>query len=367
MKKNKFGFTLAEILLSLVIIGIIMTLSMNSIKIVKTSYTSLTYFALKHVQDMIGALYSGAVTMNKSDVDRPLKAGTDALLFKEGKSSEMLQPMVTQCKNSKGVIVNVLKTDGENYSSIVSCSERVQTSSNTNLFCKSLAAISNTLGSVDCSNLYSVKTDGTEPEFSKIDFDKPNFTLTNGMRFYISAWQPPSINVSDDFGYRLIAVDLNGKGKPNSISMQKGFPSDLVTFMVLDNGDVYPLGIAADNYTMSSGKTIQYLTNRVKGYYFSQYASSNDNIPEDCLKAPNSLYKCNFRVIPLLNENSSKASAIFTYREALCVSKAKTLAYKKYCGTGSYSQNIHCPPSLDEKKFDLCRVDSVKPAFRYNL
>lgn len=369
MKKIKPGFTLAEILLSLVIIGVIMALSMSSIKLVKTSYASLTYFALKHVQDMTGALYSGAVTMNKSDKGRPLKAGTDVLLFKEGSSTERLQPMVTQCQNSKGVIVNVLKTDGENYSSVVSCSDRVQNSSSGNLFCKSLAAISNTLGSIDCTNLYTVDMSGTEPKIKNIDFDKPNFTLTNGMRFYLSAWQTPDINVSDDFGYRLIAVDLNGKGKPNSASMQKGFPSDLVTFMVLDNGDVYPLGIAADNYKTSGNKTVQYLISRVKGYYFSAFASSNDNIPEDCLKAPES-YRCNFRVVPILNTYFSDASASFTYRQALCASKNKVLAYKNYCDAGeglTYGQNQYCPPSVNDKKFDVCRVEPIKPAFRYNL
>ena len=34
MNKNKFGFTLAEVLVSLAVIGVIMALSVNSIKII---------------------------------------------------------------------------------------------------------------------------------------------------------------------------------------------------------------------------------------------------------------------------------------------------------------------------------------------
>ena len=42
-------------------------------------------------------------------------------------------------------------------------------------------------------------------------------------------------------------MDLNGKGGPNKTYDGSGVPSDIVSFLVLDNGDVYPLGLAADN------------------------------------------------------------------------------------------------------------------------
>ena len=65
MKINKKGFTLGEVLVCIMIIGIIMALSMQSIKMVKSSYTSLTYFALKNVQDLVGEIYSGETLKQK--------------------------------------------------------------------------------------------------------------------------------------------------------------------------------------------------------------------------------------------------------------------------------------------------------------
>ena len=59
MSADKKGFTLGEVLVCIVIIGVIMALSMQTIKMVRTSYTSLAYFAFNTVQDMVGTIYAG--------------------------------------------------------------------------------------------------------------------------------------------------------------------------------------------------------------------------------------------------------------------------------------------------------------------
>ena len=81
--RYKFGFTLAEVLVALAVIGVIMALSVHSIKIVKSSYTALTYFAHKNVVNMVGVLNSG---------DSPFENLKD-------KDGNALPSLIAQCKN----------------------------------------------------------------------------------------------------------------------------------------------------------------------------------------------------------------------------------------------------------------------------
>ena len=43
MKNKKFGFTLGEVLICIMIVGIIMAVATRTIKMIKASYTALTY------------------------------------------------------------------------------------------------------------------------------------------------------------------------------------------------------------------------------------------------------------------------------------------------------------------------------------
>ena len=432
--KNKLGFTLAEILLSLVIIGVIMALSVNSIKIVKTSYTSLAYFAHRIVLEMAGSLYSGTIT---NVVNTAEKTCNDDNCYMRGKNykpkkctlekykdtdectsetkdvyyestygveflkfgNEYLKPMVTRCVTQYGKIVNVLKTDGEEDASTVSCDSRITSHANTNLFCKSLVALSNHSGSYNCSSLNEPSIDETtgEPTFT-IDVDSPNFTLTNGMRFYVSAWTKDD-EISEDYGYRLIAVDLNGKQGPNTLNGNALRPTDIVRFLVLDNGEVYPLGEAADNLKVNTNpkRTIQYLKAKVKGYYYdykkiedgdnagkpSRDSSNNliivrdmDTIPKECNCKQDdggkvTCEKCSFGVVSLVHQDeNNNEDAIFTYREALCTTKKNTgIGYEKYCE--GIDQHELCPPvgniSDTISPFDNCKAETIKPLFRFNF
>ena len=63
MNKNKLAFRLSKVLLSIVIIGLIVALSVNIIKTVRTPYTSSAYFAYNNISKMISTLYSDARTL----------------------------------------------------------------------------------------------------------------------------------------------------------------------------------------------------------------------------------------------------------------------------------------------------------------
>ncbi len=365
MIKNKKGFTLSEVLICIMIIGIIMALSVNSIKIVKESYTSLTYFAFKNLEAMITVLSAGAAPV-----------GTEAAL--EDADGTKLPAMTRQCISSNGTIIQVLKADGEyNTYNTPYCAEREKyfDSENSNLFCRSLASIANTAGSINCTDLassdFKANENGyTEPYLSDFNYDSPNFITSNGQRFYISEW---TINakVSSKYGYRLVGIDINGTSKPNIITVNSYLLPDIITFLILDNGEIFPLGVAADNYT-KNGRIYQYLNTKVKGYYFydpdsdptSSYSSSqrsSSNIPSEC--TVKNVQTCNYSVVPITN---SQGKSFFSYREAYCNAiDSSQLEYDEYCD--SISKYDLCPISQNSQAFDLCKAETVKPMFRFNF
>ena len=148
--------------------------------------------------------------------------------------------------------------------------------------------------------------------------------------------------------------------------------------MIMDNAEVIPLGVAADNIITNDNRTIKYLNSKVKGYYYAYNPDRKENIPSDCLykKGGNgeTINTCNYAVVNVKNEEGesidvdgeSVKGTFFTYRQAYCGaigSKNKMLT--NYC-KGIEPLEL-CPPSSSDKRFDLCVVENVKPLFRYNL
>ena len=75
----------------------------------------------------------------------------------------------------------------------------------------------------------------------------------------LAIWSKRTFNssISNDFGFRLLAVDVNGTSKPNVIDPDDDkMPPDVLTFMIMDNGEMYPLGVAADNLKVAGNKHI---------------------------------------------------------------------------------------------------------------
>ena len=357
MRKNKFGFTLGEVLVCIVIIGIIMALSVHVIKIVKTSHTALTYFAFNNVNDIVAEVYAGNI---------PNEPGV-------GNNALMMCRKTRQLNDRIDKYVNILKPDFDieypvdEYGTriIPRCSdlEMYKKNDNQNYFCNRVTSLLNTSGAIDCTNLYEVDQTGAEPTILNFDSDNPNFLTTNGQRYFLTERVFDS-NISDTYGYRLLAIDLNGKSKPNIIRKDGPRTPDIVTFMIMDNGSVYPLGVAADNAT-SQGRIVQYLNPKVKGYYYNP-SSENENIPPDCFLGTEQV--CNYAVVfvPNTTTDPNNETTFYTYRQAYCNALGQRQSeHKTYCN--GLSGHVNCPPSTDGQHFDMCRVELIKPMFRYNF
>ncbi len=343
MNKNKKGFTLEEVLITMAIVGIVMAIAVQSIKIVKASYTSLAFFAERNVRQLAG---------------------------------EMINvPDVTKRDTSNGMS-RIIISDEETVT-ITAADGTTTTRSTDSVFCEQMANFSNTSGIIKCTDddLFEVeKNDGDI--YPQIVFDatntteEPNYYVTNGTRYYISEHvnkNDPNRSVSSKYGYRLVAVDLNGKSIPNIASPTGNRIPDIVTFMIMDNGEMYPLGVVADNMVSADGRIVIYLNSRVKGYYFGRNVNGNP-VAREC----DVTGRCDFRVVEIPNKHHPEGNSEATfhsYRQAFCHSLGEnpSTVYEEYCNGLDYTDDNTCPISNEVNAFDECRVKIVKPMFRYNF
>lgn len=339
MKKKKSGFTLAEVLIALTVIGVIMAISVQTIRIVKASYSALAYFEFTNIQRIAAEMIAGKFSSNIQDTD-------DNFIQPPSKIQTLADG-----RGAAAMITNEVDSNGKD------------------VFCKYLVHLANVVGDDNCDTLFNVGKNEGEPAISDLDINAPTFISSSGRRYYITK-RATSSDVSDVVGFRLIGVDLNGTQKPNIDRREGGKVPDIVTFLLLDTGNVFPLGFTADNLEHSSGRMVVYLNSKVKGYYYSDREERTSGIPAECtnVKDENGNSICNYAVVDVPNKANGKdgTMAFYTYREAYCSSLGGGKSpYKNYCD-GIQGDEL-CPPSSDNKKFDLCRVENVKPMFRYNF
>lgn len=345
MKIIKKAFTLAEVLVSMVIIGVIMAVSVQTIKIVQASYTSLAFFEYNNIKALAGEAIGGNSGSTPKDADG-------------------------------------------NYVSDVSVRKgsRMVITSDDDTFCKYITAISNVSKHTCGEGYFDVEIIDNEPTFKDFDenedYKNPTFITNSGKWYYLSKWIGPKSEdstrgVSDNYGYRLLAIDLNGSKRPNQMEFfeNKTIP-DIVKFMIMDNGEIFPLGVAADNLSVkisaTENRTVIYIISKVKGYYFSSKAGrSEDVIPADCKRRrDDGSNQCDFAAVDVKNTlNGNQNAGVFSYREAYCYSLGNRKSqFKDYCESVDLSgSENYCPPANSFKAFDECRVRNIKPAFRYNL
>lgn len=350
MRNRKSGFTLGEVLICIMIVGIIMAVATRTIKVIKASYTALTYNEYINIKQIAAEMIAGERPFD----ERP--AGT----------------------------TTVLRTD-VGYQTIITTNDQV--------FCETLVDMSATAGATNCTNFFDASISAGEPtlDIPNDRINSPTFTSTSGKRYYLSSRVAEGNTVSTNYGYRVMAVDLNGEQAPNIKEPNTSAPAqvpDIVTFVIMDTGEIFPVGVAADNYKYTArGRTnhVIYINSKLKGYYYIDDEGRNGvGVPEDCFRKvngrvvthdadgnpidPDKAQVCNYSVVYIPNPSPNKANtkSLYTYRQAYCSSLGgKNTLFSGYCN--GIAGNEFCPPSTKDEQFDVCRVENVKPAFRYNF
>lgn len=341
--KKIFGFTLAEVMVALTIIGVIMVFYVPVHKVVAAQYTTLAYAGLENLSLASKELMSGAVNVTENGVVRP------GLVDEGGK-----------------LILN----------------------SNTHAFCLCLADIMNIRGGAYCPDNesgYSGVTGSTPLQYKLTNtnnWTQPNIIATNGHKYYISSHQTQNDAVASYYGYRVIAIDVTGNKKPNSDSSE-GQPADIVYYIMLDDGSVYPIGVAAENRN--------YINSRTNAYYFS-----SKNLPEGLIetkaagcknflsfdgiqnskdlvwtaptgdKAPSQVGECNFWKQTILANygDSETPEGTYSYRMAFCLKNGQGTVFKGYNCTGDYAQAGVCGVG---GAADQCVLEPVKPLYKIKI
>ena len=213
MKNKHYGFTLAEVLLTLIIVGVITVLSFQTIKMQKTTFGFTCYHFFRDLKITVGHMASQTVGGSLASFSCDRAAESD--------DADDYSACMTAGKSSTDneFLLNYKTGEG---------------------FCKGLAAFMATASSVKCTAA-DLNNATLENIYGGINADTvPNFTLLNKNFIYVSNRVEPS-GAGSAKPYRIVSADLNGYSKPNEVG------KDIISFAVFDNGEVLPLGEPAES------------------------------------------------------------------------------------------------------------------------
>lgn len=227
MNQHK-GFTLAEVLIMLVIVGVLAALSITVVSTQKAKFGLNCYYLLRELQITAGSL---AAQTDEGNLHSKISEQTETT-DDEGNTT------------TQETVKYDLSTDEG--------------------FCKFFANSLNSASTIRCedSNLYSATISDIYNGISSSSI--PNFRLINKYSVFLSKHVAGGTTGAGEVrpGYRMIAVDMNGDGKPNKTD------DDIIAFAIFDNGTVLPYGVAATNTrTDANGKSeyIPYFQTVIKG------------------------------------------------------------------------------------------------------
>lgn len=355
MNKKRTGFTLPEILMTLVIAGFLAVLTVQAINVNRTAYTSLTYYAFNNLKSAVGEL-----------------------IIPETQGENVNEATGVGDYTEMCLTVKDAAEKGETPNCAFEFEERI-IRDDINL-CEGMSDIMNTQGNVSCTNRASISLANLDNNpLPSTDLGNPDFRTTNGQKYYFwgrTAGEPNN----GKYGYRIVAIDVNGDGAPNSPEAEGSLPPDIIAFAVLDSGEILPVGIAANNCKLingvcdinknTEGKTYNYLTSKINAFRFKE--PNGSDIPAFCEKTGT----CDYDKVYLTNETTKKVG--FSFRQAYCGARITDddVTLDSYCSpVEDFPRHKQCPPydSEDPKipqeqyQFDTCKQEIIKPMFRFNF
>lgn len=289
MKRN--AFTLREILVVILIVGIISVLSLQTVKAQKTKFAFSCYHFYRDLKIAVGhmssATYGGS--LNSFSCEPALDKDDDGAAYKA---------CVTAGKDYVGGGGNTDILDyrlGNNF--CVGLSQYLGTAS-------TIACDTGELNNATLNNIYGNIGSGA----------LPSFKLMNKYLIYVSNRVEGGTTGSTYNTYRIVSVDLNGSSNPNRPG------EDIISFAVFDNGEVLPLGIAADSNN-----------------YFSAVIKVRNILPMPKAKKDDVLRALRHPTSLILSSEKKP----LTFRQAYCDVYAASDNYADYCnGYSDFSEKF---------------------------
>ena len=219
--KNKFGFSVVELVVTLSIMGILIVVSLYTINHNFTDFFTRYYAAYDSLNKVAYNTYTDTYCRLGDCTVEQKKAGRK------------------------------FPTDAEN-------------------LCKRFTEYFNTTNS-NCSN--NVIQAASNSEFNDKNDKYLQFSTTNGFKFYISRLNNGNSEpIKDDDNYKvsyfIVYIDLNGKSVPNKIDHE--VHPDIVPFIVTTTGDVIPVGHPIYDKTYATARVINYEGKETKSYTLNE-------------------------------------------------------------------------------------------------
>ena len=269
--KNKFGFTLAEILIVLVVVGVIFVLTIQTIVMQKNNFAFSCYHFFRDLKIAVG--HMGAQT----------ETGGLNSFSCEKADEEYYAECVADGKEG---------TENENI-----IDYRTGTG-----FCQGLARTLGTASSVNCTNLNNADLSDVYGSMAH-----ESFRLMNGYIIYVSDRQTEGANIP----YRILTVDLNGNKNPNKNG------EDIISFAIFDNGEILPVGEAATS-------TKHFMAVIKIQNTLARTGTDGEEITESQKKAINAV-----RHPAYIARTSARKQ--MSFKDAYCRTLGTSEAYSSYC------------------------------------
>lgn len=268
---KKTGFSLAEVIIAMAIVGVAMVVAMTTVR--SPNDAALKYLYISAYKSLAKAYYNGTLIGYNP--------------FSEDK-----------VKNESGSLVTPVHTSTQDTGSLVLC-RGLTSYINTNTNEKT----ADYDYSSTCSSEKLSSSNASDSDFTS---DKVMFTATNGMRFFITnrLGGGQDTQGNDNPYFYIVYVDVNGVNGPNSLgenfSPQNGERSitpDIFAFAMLDSGKVCPLGIPEYDEDILTAKFIygaegDRVGRRSLAYYQAKGAAwgfygTDDSLAQDPMEAYN--------------------------------------------------------------------------------
>lgn len=308
------AFSLAELMITLTIIGIMAVLGIQATKTIKAKYAFLCYYLFRDLKIAVGHMASDSIegSLNSVTCDKDNLAAANY--------ETCISNAVSGTSNSN--IIDY-KTDTG--------------------FCTALAKYLSAASKVECT-----AGDINNATISNIygNLSKPNFKLLNRNYVYVSARQVGTAGGPKT--YRIVTFDLNGHSSPNANGQ------DRISFAIFDNGEILPLGDPAGNadYFMAVIKM----------------RTTADRNSSDAAEVAKSKREIRFPNVCAYSQNTKKA---LSFREAYCTVTSVSDNYPAYCtgvtlAGGTFlnsTMNVqeYCIGVTQAAKKPECEFNVIKP------
>ncbi len=132
--------------------------------------------------------------------------------------------------------------------------------------CKRLSEFINVPKGANCGSGENDKSKDINDEASNINDDTLRFTASNASHFYMSSLKTYKFDSGEEIKYFIVYVDLNGKEPPNRVDKkpQDRVLPDIVPFAITTRGETIPMGYPIYSNTYLTAK-IKYPAAEVNG------------------------------------------------------------------------------------------------------